>query len=56
MYDESLPFTGAGAGVVVGGHLLGLPWIASAAAGLIIAGAAIYRLAIRGRRNASARG
>lgn len=48
MYDESLPYTGAG--LAVGGQFVGLPIIISGAIALIAGGLLIYRYATRGRR------
>ncbi|WP_431903585.1 hypothetical protein [Nonomuraea sp. bgisy101] len=51
MYDDYLPFTGAG-GIAVAGYTIGLPWLLTAGAVLIISGLALYRIATRGRRRA----
>jgi hypothetical protein len=48
MYNESLPFTGAG--LAIGGHVVGIPMIISAAVGLILVGVGLYRIATRSRR------
>lgn len=48
MYDDVLPYTGAG--ITVGGLAVGLPAVLAIAAGLIIAGVGVYRIATRSRR------
>jgi hypothetical protein len=48
MYDDVLPFTGAG--ITVGGLAFGLPTVLAIAAGLVIAGIGVYRMVTRSRR------
>lgn len=49
MYDDALPTTGAGV-LLVGGHEVGLPPVVTIAAGALVAGLFLYRLATRGKR------
>ncbi|MFB4294774.1 hypothetical protein ACBI99_44595 [Nonomuraea sp. ATR24] len=50
MYDDALPFTGAG--LTIAGVSLGLPTVLAVAAGLVLTAIWVYRLATRSRRRA----
>lgn len=50
MYEDGLMYTGGG--LTIAGIAIGLPTVLAVAAGVLIGGIGVYRIATRGRRRA----